>query len=66
MQVQAYLYFDGRAAEAIEFYKTALGATVDMQMLFKEGPTSRCASARRRRQDHACRQSTSAKPVYDL
>jgi PhnB protein len=37
MQVQAYLYFDGRAAEAIAFYKTALGATVNMQMLFKEG-----------------------------
>ena len=26
MQVQPYLFFDGRCEEAIEFYKSALGA----------------------------------------
>ena len=30
MNVQPYLSFEGRAQEAIDFYKSALGATVDM------------------------------------
>jgi len=38
MQVQAYLFFDGRCEEAIEFYKKALGAQVDMLMRFKDSP----------------------------
>jgi PhnB protein len=38
MQVQAYLFFDGRCDEAIEFYKKALGAKVDMLMRFKDSP----------------------------
>jgi PhnB protein len=38
MQVQPYLFFDGRAEEAIEFYKKALGAEVTMLMRFKESP----------------------------
>ncbi|MBM3526914.1 MAG: VOC family protein [Alphaproteobacteria bacterium] len=38
MQVQAYLFFDGRCEEAIEFYKTNLGAKVEMLMRFKEAP----------------------------
>jgi len=38
MNVQAYLSFEGRAVEAIEFYKAALGATVDMMMQFKDAP----------------------------
>jgi PhnB protein len=38
MQVQAYLFFNGRCEEAIEFYKTALGAKVEMLMRFKESP----------------------------
>ena len=29
MQVQPYLFFDGRCEEAIEFYRSALGAEVD-------------------------------------
>ena len=29
MQVQPYLFFDGRCEEAIEFYKKTLGAKVD-------------------------------------
>lgn len=38
MQVQPYLYFDGRCEEAIEFYKKTLGAEVTMLMRFKESP----------------------------
>jgi PhnB protein len=38
MQVQPYLQFDGRCEEAIEFYKTALGAEVEAIMRFKDGP----------------------------
>jgi PhnB protein len=38
MQVQAYLSFDGRAEEAIEFYKKALGAKVGMLMRWKDSP----------------------------
>ena len=38
MQVQPYLFFDGRCEEAIEFYKKALGAKIEMMMRFKESP----------------------------
>jgi PhnB protein len=38
MQAQPYLFFEGRCDEAIEFYKRALGAKVDMLMRFKEAP----------------------------
>jgi PhnB protein len=38
MNVQSYLSFEGRAQEAIDFYKGALGATVDMIMRFKDAP----------------------------
>ena len=38
MQVQPYLFFDGRCEEAIEFYRRALGAEVEMLMRFKESP----------------------------
>jgi PhnB protein len=38
MQVQPYLFFDGRCDEALEFYKTAVGAKVDMLMRFKDAP----------------------------
>jgi PhnB protein len=38
MQVQPYLFFDGRCEEAIEFYKKTLGAKVEMMMRFKENP----------------------------
>ena len=38
MQVQPYLFFDGRCDEALDFYKTNLGATVDMLMRFRESP----------------------------
>jgi PhnB protein len=36
--VQAYLFFGGNCAEAVEFYKKALGAEIDMMMKFKESP----------------------------
>ena len=36
--VQPYLFFGGRCEEAIEFYRTALGAEVQMLMRFKESP----------------------------
>jgi len=38
MQVQSYLFFNGRCEEAIEFYKKAVGAKVEMLMRFKESP----------------------------
>jgi PhnB protein len=38
MKVEAYLFFDGRCEEAVEFYKKALGAEVTMLMLFKDSP----------------------------
>jgi PhnB protein len=38
MLVQPYLFFEGRTEEAIEFYKRALGAEVDMVMRYKDAP----------------------------
>jgi PhnB protein len=38
MLVQPYLSFEGRAEEAIEFYKKAVGAKVDFLMRNKESP----------------------------
>ena len=40
MPVQPYLFFEGRCEEAIEFYKKALGARVEMLMRYKESPES--------------------------
>lgn len=40
MQVQPYLFFDGRCEEALEFYRAVLGAEVTMLMRFKENPDS--------------------------
>ncbi|MFN2509113.1 MAG: VOC family protein [Chthoniobacterales bacterium] len=36
--VQPYLFFGGRCEEALEFYRTALGAEVVMLVRFKESP----------------------------
>jgi len=36
--VQSYLFFDGKCEEAIEFYKKALGAEVNMLMRYKDSP----------------------------
>ena len=38
MQVQPYLFFDGRCEEALEFYGTALGAEAAMVMRWKDMP----------------------------
>jgi PhnB protein len=38
MLIQPYLSFEGRSDEAIEFYKTALDAKVEMIMRFKDSP----------------------------
>ena len=38
MNVQPYVFFDGKCEEALEFYKSAVGAKVDMIMRFKEAP----------------------------
>jgi PhnB protein len=38
MLVQPYLMFGGRCQEAVDFYRDALGAEVEMLMRFKESP----------------------------
>jgi PhnB protein len=38
MRIEPYLFFNGRAEEAIEFYKKAVGAEVQMLMRFKDAP----------------------------
>lgn len=38
MQVQPYLFLDGRCEEALEFYKRAVGAEVTALMRYKESP----------------------------
>lgn len=36
--VQPYLFFGGRCEEALEFYRTALGAQIDMIIHYKDSP----------------------------
>ena len=38
MQVQSYLFFDGRCDDALEFYKKTIGAKVEMLMRWKDSP----------------------------
>ena len=38
MKVQAYVSFDGRCEEALEFYKKSIGAEVTSLMRWKESP----------------------------
>lgn len=38
MEVQPYLFFEGRCEEAIEFYRSTLGAEVTMIMRYSESP----------------------------
>ena len=38
MQVQPYLFFNGRCEEALAFYGDAVGAKVEMLMRFKDSP----------------------------
>ncbi len=53
-QVQPYLFFDGRAEEAIDFYKKTLDAKVTMLMRFKEAPDqTMCAPGSENKVMHA-------------
>ena len=36
--IQSYLFFGGRCEEALNFYRTAIGAQVQMLMLYKDSP----------------------------
>jgi len=36
--IQPYLFFNGNCEEALEFYKKAIGAEVEMVMRFKDSP----------------------------
>jgi len=38
LKVEAYLFFDGRCEEAVEFYRRAAGAEVIMSMRYKDSP----------------------------
>lgn len=38
MKVEPYLFFEGRCDEALEFYRTALGAEIIMKMRYSENP----------------------------
>ena len=38
MQIQPYLFFEGRTEEALEFYQSKLGAKVKFMMRYKENP----------------------------
>jgi PhnB protein len=37
-KIEPYIFYEGRAEEAIEFYKQALGAQVEMIMRYSESP----------------------------
>ena len=36
--IQPYLFFAGRCQEALDFYKSAIGAQIEFVMLFKDSP----------------------------
>ena len=57
MQVQPYLQFDGRCEEALEFYKKALGAQVEVMMRFNQSPEQHpgmCAPGNEDKIMHSC------------
>jgi PhnB protein len=45
MQVQPYLFFDGRCDEALEFYKKATGAKIGMLIRWKDSPDKSMCTA---------------------
>jgi PhnB protein len=54
MQVQPYLFFDGRCDEALAFYKKAIGAQVEMLMRWKDNPDpGGCSEANKDKVMHA-------------
>lgn len=52
MQAQPYLYFEGRAEEAMNFYKQTIGAQIEFMMRMKEAPEQP--------QDDSCQGATAA------
>lgn len=54
MQVQVYLFFDGRCEEALEFYRGALGAEVTMLMRFKDAPPEPAESSEAGKSGESC------------
>ena len=55
MQVQPYLFFDGRCEEALDFYRKTLGATVEMMMRYKESPDpGMCTPGTENKVMHSC------------
>ena len=38
MQIQPYLFFEGRTEVTMEFYKKAVGAKLEMLMRYSEAP----------------------------
>jgi PhnB protein len=55
MKVQTYLQFDGHCAEALEFYKQALGAEINAMMRFKDAPDqSQVSPEAKDKVMHAC------------
>jgi PhnB protein len=46
--------FNGRCEEALEFYKKAIGAKVEMMMRFKEAPEGHCAPGHENKIMHSC------------
>lgn len=45
MQVETYLFFNGRCEEALTFYREKLGAEITFLMRFKESPDPAACSA---------------------
>ncbi|MEO7560209.1 MAG: VOC family protein [Nitrosospira sp.] len=60
MQVQTYLFFDGRCEEALEFYRSALGAEVTMLMRFKDAPPKPAESSEAGKSGEFCMPPPSA------
>ena len=55
MHIRSYLVFNCRCEEAIEFYKQALGAKVEVMMRFKEAPGDhKCSPGTENHIMHAC------------
>jgi len=54
MQVQPYLFFEGRAEEALNFYKKVLGAKNEMVMKYKDMPDPQPGSIRPAARTRSC------------
>jgi PhnB protein len=51
MHIQAYLFFDGRCEEALEFYRAVLGAEITTRMYFRDNPDAEGAMVAPEMQD---------------